>query len=160
MVLCAFYSIFFVTYFRYLSVQLINLGPQELSDWQKPKAAPKKKDVKGKKTVEGKDEEEEEDEEEEHEETAEDSGANHDEVYIARPTAHPRGKSSGEDAGSSRKRKATGSASATAAAERRQKKLKGAGSGIQPTLPQMGFGAGKRYALFLLPSPFHSFHSN
>ena len=142
-------------------MQLVNLGPQEHSDWQKPKAAPKKTDVKGKKTIEeGKDEEEEDDEEEDHEETAEDSGAEHEEVYIARPTAHPRGKSSREDAGSSRKRKATGSTSATVAAERRQKKLKGAGSGIQPTLPQMGYGTGKRYALFLLPSLFHSFHSN
>ena len=132
-------------------VQLINLGPQELSDWQKPKAAPKKKkDVKGKRTAdEGEDEEEEEDEDEENEETANDSGADQDEVYIARPTAHPRRRSSGEDAGPVWKRKASGTPSATAAAERRQKKLKGAGSGIQPTLPQMGFGTSKRYALHL-----------
>ena len=147
-------------------MQLVNLGPQELSDWQKPKAAPKKKkDVKGKRTAdEGEDEEEEEEEEEdeddENEETANDSGDDQDEVYIARPTAHPRGRSSGEDAGPVWKRKASGTPSATAAAERRQKKLKGAGSGIQPTLPQMGFGTSKRYALFVFQTFFFSFRLN
>ena len=46
--------------------QLVSLSPEELGDWQKPKAAPKKTDT-GKKSAE-------EDEDDENEETAEEGG--------------------------------------------------------------------------------------
>ena len=131
-------------------MQLVNLAPEELGDWQKPKAAPKKKKLTGKKTVGDEEKEEDEDEEEEEEnedETAEDGGDEEDsqskETYIPRPTAHPRGTASANPAPAepSRKRKAsdTPSQNKTVAAERRAKLLKGAGTGAQPSLFQMGF---------------------
>ena len=130
-------------------MQLVNLSPEELGDWQKPKAAPKKKST-GKKPVddeEKEDDENEEEEEENEDETADDGGDEEDsqskETYVPRPTAHPRGTASATAAPTeaSRKRKASGtpSQSKTVAAERRAKMLKGAGTGAQPSLFQMGF---------------------
>ena len=141
-------------------LQLVNLAPKELGEWEKPKAAPKRKQpAKEKKTAAGeeKEEEEEEEEDDENEETTddgEDDGEDRNkEVYVPRPTAHPRGQASEAPAEPSRKRKAIGTTSATAAAEKRAKKLKGAGIGAQPTLHQMGFirsTTSQRYVLSIL----------
>ena len=129
-------------------MQLVNLSPEELGDWQKPKAAPKKKPT-GKKPVgdEEKEDDENEEDEEDEDEAAEDGRDDEDsqskETYVPRPTAHPRGTASATAAPTeaSRKRKASGtpSQSKTVAAERRAKMLKGAGTGAQPSLFQMGF---------------------
>ena len=148
-------------------MQLVSLAPEDLGEWEKPKAPKKKKETKEKKaTGEEEKEEEEEDEEEENEDDAANEGGTDDddqakEVYIPRPTAHPRGNASTDEAAPTRKRKVAGTPSrnATAAAERRAKKLKGTGTGAQPTLMQMGFTAKpSRYALlisvFLLSNPF------
>ena len=136
-----------------LLAQLVSLPPEELGDWQKAKAVPKKKGTTGKKTVEEeeKEEEEEEDEEDDDEETAEDGGDEEDhqakEKYVPRPTAHPRGKAPPAPADLSRKRKASGTSgrNTTSAAEKRARKLEGAGTGAQPNLFDMGFVSGGRY---------------
>ena len=115
-------------------LQLVNLAPEELGEWEKPKAAPKRKQpAKEKKAAAGEEREEgeeEEEEDEENEETAddgEDDGEDQNkEVYVPRPTAHPRGQASEVQVEPPRKCKATGTISATAAAEKRAKKLKGA----------------------------------
>ena len=77
-------------------MQLVSLPPEDLGDWQKARAAPKKKEPKGKKNAdeEEKDEDEDDENEENDDETAEDGGDEEDhqakEKYIPRPTAHPR----------------------------------------------------------------------
>ena len=127
--------------------QLASLSPEELGDWQKAKAAPKKKDT-GKKTAE--EEEKEEDEDDENEETAEEVGDEEDEPakekYVPRPTARRRGSAFPEPADLSRKRKAseTSGRNPTSAAEKRARQLVGAGTGAQPNLFDMGFVSGKR----------------
>ena len=151
-------------------MQLVSLPPEEFGDWQKTRAAPqKKKEPKGKKAVGEEEEKEEEDEEEEEEEEneeeiAEDGGTEEEhqagETYVPRPTARPRGNAPPEPADLSRKRKASGTPSrnATSAAEKRARMLKGAGTGAQPNLFQMGFvSASARY----FPISFHlcSIHS-
>ena len=147
-------------------LQLVSLAPEELGDWEKAKAARKRKQpAKGKKpaTGEEKEEGEEEDDDEDSDDAADDGeeegGDQNEEVYIARPTAHPRGEASDVQEEPSRKRKATGTLSATAAAEKRAKKLKGAGTGAQPTLHQMGFlhpSASQRFAFLILRIKLHS----
>ena len=136
-----------ITYSDTSPMQLVNLPPEELGDWQKTKAAPKKKDA-GKKTV-GEEEREEDEEDDENEETAEDGEDEEDqakEKYVPRPTAHPRGKAAPAPADLSRKRKATGAPvrNPTSAAEKRARQLVGAGTGAQPNLFDMGFVSGKR----------------
>ena len=149
-------------------LQLVNLAPEELGDWEKAKAARKRKQpAKGKKpaTGEEKEEGEEEDDDEESDDAADDGeeegGDRNEEVYIARPTAHPRGEASDVQEEPSRKRKATGTLNATAAAEKRAKKLKGAGTGAQPTLHQMGFlrpSAAPRLVISILCIKLHLLH--
>ena len=138
--------------------QLVNLAPKDLGEWEKAKVAPKRKQLaKGKKPAAGEEKEEgEEEEDDEDSEDAADDGEEegedrNQEVYVPRPTAHPRGEASDVLEEPSRKRKATGTLSATAAAEKRTKKLKGAGTGAQPTLHQMGFIRSSTSQRFVLP---------
>ena len=145
-----------------LLAQLVSLPPEELGDWQKAKAAPKKKDTTGKKTVEEeeKEEEDEEDEEDENEETAEDGGDEEDhqakEKYVPRPTAHPRGTAPPAPADRKRKASATSGRNTTLAAEKRARKLVGAGTNAQPNLFDMGFVSPSRYA----PNLFHHYFTH
>ena len=147
-------------------LQLVNLAPEELGDWEKAKAAPKRKQpAKGKKlaTGEEKEEGEEEDDDEDSEDATDDGeeegGDRNEEVYVPRPTAHPRGEASDAQEEPSRKQKATGTLSGTAAAEKRAKKLKGARTGAQPTLHQMGFlrpSTSQRFVFLILRIKLHS----